>query len=404
MKELVILAHVITDSINTGFIPAAQRLGLSIVLLTDDAEVHRQYFNQEKLPAYPNEIIACDVFNPVAVIETITCRAKTPAAIFSNSDHLQTSTAIVADYFGLPRKNWHVTYRAKNKGEMRANLKARGLDTLWFTVVCNQVELARILDSIPFPCIVKPREGVASQLVSLSFNRTELETQCTAAWSTLPEQPMLLEEYIEGPLYTLETIGDHQEISVLGGFKVKLSPPPNFVELEASWGTGLTSVQENQMVDIIRRFGVGFGACHTEFIMTNQGPRLVEINYRNIGDYREFLMQDVLGIPLFEIVLRLYMGEPLSDLNTFPNTGAGLIRYFTAHAAGRLANAPDAFVRDMDDIQVTYKPLRMIGDFIHLTHSNKDYLGVLRGAGSNARCLNLEMDRITNGLAWEIEA
>lgn len=50
------------------------------------------------------------------------------------------------------------------------------------------------------------------------------------------------------------------------------------------------SAQENQVVDIIRCFGVGFGACHTEFVMTNKGPRLIEINYRNIGDYREFLM------------------------------------------------------------------------------------------------------------------
>lgn len=86
MKELIILAHVITDSVNAGFIPAAQRLGLSIVLLTDHAEAHRQYFNQVGLPAYPNEIVVCDVFNPLAVIETITCRAGTPVAIFSNSD------------------------------------------------------------------------------------------------------------------------------------------------------------------------------------------------------------------------------------------------------------------------------------------------------------------------------
>ena len=402
MKELIVLAHVITDSVNAGFIPAARRLGLSIVLLTDRVEAHRQYFKQIGLPAYPNEIIDCDVFNPLAVIETITCRAEKPVAFFSNSDHLQTSTAIVAEYFGLPRKKWHVTYRAKNKAEMRADLKTRGLDMLWFTVVCNKTALAQVLDSVPFPCIVKPREGVASQQVSLSYSRAELETQCATAWSTHPEKPLLLEEYIEGPLYTLETLGDDKKICVLGGFKVKLSPPPHFVELEASWGTGLTNAQETQVVDIIRSFGVGFGACHTEFVMTDKGPRLIEINYRNIGDYREFLMQDALNIPLFEIVLRLYMGEPLPHFNFAPD--AGLIRYFIAHSAGRLANAPEAFTRNTDDIQVTYQPLRMIDDIIQLTNSNKDYLGVLRGAGSDAQCLDLVMDRITQGLAWEIDA
>nr|SPS05774.1 conserved protein of unknown function [Candidatus Nitrotoga fabula] len=401
MKELIILAHVLTDSVNTGFIPAAQRLGLSVVLLTDHAEDHRQHFNQNRLPAYPHEIIACDVFNPVAVIETITCRPEAPVAIFSNSDYLQTSTAIAADYFGLPGKNWHVTYRAKNKGQMRANLKSHGLDTLWFAICCDKRDLEKFLDSVPYPCIVKPREGVASQLVSLCYSRDDLEAQCVAAWKILPGQPLLVEEYIDGPLYTLETIGDAQNICVLGGFKVKLSPPPNFIELEASWGTGLTREEEDKVVNIIRRFGVGFGACHTEFVMTEEGPRLIEINYRNIGDYREFLMQDALNIPLFEIVLRLYMGEPLPQL--CPDSSAGLIRYFTAHTTGKLAAAPEAFVHSLDKAQVTYTPLRLVGDFIHLTNSNKDYLGILWGAGSDAQFLGSEMDRITNGLAWEIK-
>lgn len=402
MKELIILAHVPTDSINDGFILAAQRLGLSVVLLSDHAEAHQQHFGQTGLAAYPSEIIACDVFNPLAVIGALTCRLQTPAAIFSNSDHLQTSTAIVANYFDLPRKDWHVTYRAKNKAEMRSSLQIRGLDVLWHAVVCDKAVLAQVAAQVPFPCIVKPREGVASQQVTLSYDRAELEAQCAAVWSEQPGLPLLLEEYIEGPLYTLETLGDGKQLCVLGGFQVKLSPPPYFVELEAKWGTGLTAAQETQVVDMIHRFGIGFGACHTEYVMTKKGPRLIEINYRNIGDYREFLLQDTLAIPLFEIVLRLYLGEPLPQLELARN--AALIRYFTAQSTGRLSDAPDAFVSRTDGLQLSYKPLRSTGEVINLTNSNKDYLGVLRGTGSDAQRLSAEMDRISASLAWGISA
>ncbi|OGB26589.1 MAG: siderophore biosynthesis protein [Burkholderiales bacterium RIFCSPLOWO2_02_FULL_57_36] len=402
MQELIVLAHVPTDSINDGFIPAAQRLGLSVVLLTDHADAHRQHFNQVGLAAYPTEIIACDVFNPLAVIGALTCRTHAAAAIFSNSDHLQTSTAIVADYFDLPRKDWHVTYRAKNKAEMRSRLQTRGLDMLWHAVVCDMAVLAQTADQVPFPCIVKPREGVASQQVTLSYNHAELEAQCAAIWSEQPELPLLLEEYIAGPLYTLETLGDGKQLCVLGGFQVTLSPPPYFVELEASWGTGLTAAQEAQVVDMIRSFGIGFGACHTEFVMTDKGPRLIEINYRNIGDYREFLLQDTLAIPLFEIVLRLYLGEPLPQLKLTQN--AALIRYFTAQSAGRLSDTPEAFVKHANDLLVTYKPLRAAGEIISLTNSNKDYLGVLRGTGADGQRLALEMDRISRSLTWGIAA
>ncbi|PTN12401.1 ATP-grasp domain-containing protein [Nitrosomonas aestuarii] len=402
MREIIILTHVITDSVNTGFIPAAQRLGLSVVLLTDNAEAHREYFSQSTLSAYPAAIFSCDVFNPLAVIEAVTRRPQKPAAIFSNSDHLQTSTAIAADYFGLPCKNWHVTYRAKHKAEMRAELQRRGIDGLWYAVVSNKTELEQILDSIPFPCITKPCEGVASQQVSLIYYRTELKTQCAAAWNIHPGQSLLIEEYIEGPLYTLETLGDNERLHVLGGFQVKLSPPPHFIELEASWGTGLTVEQETEVLNIIRNFGIGFGACHTEFVMTGAGPRLIEINYRNIGDYREFMLQDALDIPLFELVLRLYLGESLPHMNFSP--GAALIRYFTASSGGRLLYAPEPFFQQVEDIQITFKPLRAIGDMINLTNSNKDYLGVLRGTGLDAQYLCQEMSRIGEQLVWEIDS
>lgn len=401
MREIIVIAHVPTDSVNDGFIPAAQALGLHVVLLTDCAHAHREHFSQSGLSAYPDEILACDVFNPVALIDLITRRRQRPAAIFSNSDHLQSSTSIAAGYFGLPGKDWRTAYRAKNKAEMRRQLAALGIDTLWHRVACAADDLAAA-DEVPFPCIVKPREGVASQQVSLAHDRDELQAQCAAIWASHPGQAVLLEEYIDGPLYTMETLGDGKDVVALGGFRVKLSPPPHFVELEADWGTGLAAEQEGRLLDTLRRFGVGFGACHTEFVMTQSGPRLIEINYRNIGDYREFLLRDTLQIPLFEIVLRLYLGEPQPPLALAPH--AASIRYFTASAAGRLQRAPEAFSHADDKLRLTFKPLRQVGETIQLTHSNKDYLGVLRGAAASPQRLAEAIARTSANLAWEIVA
>lgn len=400
MKEIVIVAHIATDSVNEGFIPAAKALGLHVVLLTDCAPQHREHFAQPNPAGYPDEIIACDVFNPLAIIDTVTRRAHRPAAIFSNSDHLQTSTAMAARYFGLPAKDWRTTYRAKNKAEMRAQLAAQGIDTLWHAVVCEMAALTAVQEKVPFPCVVKPREGVASQQVSLSRDVAELKAQCTAVWATHPGQALLLEEYIEGPLYTLETLGDANDIMALGGFRTALSPPPHFVELEAIWGTGLPAETQAHVLDIIRRFGVGFGACHTEYVMSARGPRLIEINYRSIGDYREFLLRDTLQIPLFEIVLRLYLGEPLPRLDVAPN--AAWIRYFTVPAAGKLMQAPPAFAHQDGDIRLSYKPLRRVGESIQITNSNKDYVGVLRGTGRSAERLGAVIESTSSGLSWEV--
>lgn len=400
MRELIVIAHAPTDAVNEGFIPAAAALGLTVILLTDCAQAHRTHFSQTQLAVYPSEIIACDVFNPLAIIDTLTRRNQRPAAIFSNSDHLQSSTAIAAEYFGLPGKDWRTSYRAKNKAEMRAQLASLGIDVLWHHVVCEAEALAAISSEIPFPCVVKPREGVASQQVTLAHNLEELQVQCNAVWTIHAGQPLLLEEYIEGPLYTLETLGDGKDILVLGGFQVRLSPPPHFIEVEAIWGTGLGAEVEAKVADIIRHFGIGFGACHTEFVMTRHGPRLIEINYRNIGDYREFLLQDTLHIPLFEMVLRLYLGEPLPSIPISPETA--WIRYFTANQTGKLKHAPAAFSRTEEAVTLTYTPLRHVGDEIRLTNSNKDYLGVLRGTSACHEQLAASISKNSNELAWEI--
>jgi biotin carboxylase len=401
MKELVVLAHVPTDAVNEGFLPAARRLGLAVTLVTDCAEAHRAHFARPDLAAYPDEILSCDVFNPIAVLDLLSHRAGRPAAVFSNSDHLQTSTAAVADFLGLPRKDWHTAYRAKNKAEMRRRLAALGIDTLWHATVCDPAMLDAVA-SPPFPVVVKPREGVASLQVSLARDAAELREQCARVWAGHPGRPMLIEEYIDGPLHTLETLGDGRDMAVLGGFRVELSPPPHFVEHEAVWQSGAPQGPAARVLEIIRAFGVGFGACHTEYVMTERGPRLIEINYRNIGDYREFLLQDTLGIPLFETVLRLYLGEPLPSLRLADH--AARIRYFVAAQAGAVASAPIAFSEDGEHARLSFQPLRTTGDSFSLTHSNKDYLGVLRGCGPDAGRLAAAMDQVSRRLTWEIRA
>ncbi|TRW90646.1 siderophore biosynthesis protein [Candidatus Methylobacter oryzae] len=399
-QELILLAHVSTESVNDGFLPAARRLGLSPVLLTDQAEAHRQHFSQGGLPAYPETIIACDVFNPLAVIEAINRRGQKPAAIFSNSDHLQTSTAIAADYFNLPGKDWHVTYRAKNKAEMRAYLREHNIQPIRYAVASEPESLTKAAADVGFPCVVKPREGVASQEVALARDYAELAAHCLSVWQARPGQVMLLEEYIEGPLCTLETLGDGQGLRALGGFHVRLSAPPHFVELEADWSSELA--QQQDVLDRIVRFGVGFGACHTEFVLAEQGPRLIEINYRSIGDRRDFLLEQTLGIPLFETVLRLHLGEPLSALPLSPRAAA--IRYLTPATDGRIVSAPASFMRSEAAADIGLRVLRQAGDTIAITHSNKDYLGVLTGVGTDADAVHQALAQARAGLAWEIRS
>ncbi|GGO84103.1 carboxylate--amine ligase [Marinobacterium nitratireducens] len=400
--QIVFIAHVVTEVLNEGFLPAARALGLDPVIVTDLAAEHRRHFAEEDLQAYPDLILSCDVFNPLAVIETLQEAGIAPAAVFSHSDHLQTTTALVAQYFGLPGKDWQVCYRAKNKAAMRAYLAAAGAEPFWYRLVTAQDQLDAALADCPWPCVVKPREGVASLDVSLVRSAQELRDCCSRLWARQPGQPLLIEEYLEGPLCTLETLGDGERFEVLGGFRVELSEPPHFIEQAAHWGLELDERELQQMAGTLRDFGIGFGSCHSEFVLTERGPRLIEINYRTIGDGREFLLAETLGLPLFERVLQLHLGESLPALDL--SDTRLLIHYVLATESGRLEQVPGPRRERWGQGFVDFQPLRRAGDRLELSHSNKDYLGVIRAAGDSLAELQERTAQLLAGLSWEVRA
>jgi hypothetical protein len=394
-QPLVILTHIVHPAITEGFLPAARKRGLPVMLISDHAQAHRRELALAGHSAEGLEILECDVFNPLAVIELINAHGLRPAAVFSNSDHLQTATALVAETFGCPGKDWHLCYAAKNKAAMRERLQRLGLASPWFHVLTAS---GAVPSDAPFPLVAKPREGVASLDVRLCHNADELSAYCAQFWQHNPGRALLLEAYLEGPLFTLETLGDGQRLRAIGGFDVTLSPPPHFVELAARWNGPLCGEHRAAALAQVAAFGINFGVCHSEFILTAQGPVLVEINYRSIGDGREFLLDRLLPQGWFDRILALHLGEPLADAES---SGAeALVHYLVADRAGRLVEAPGSFQHEHDGHWSDYRALHQPGDEIRLSHSNKDYLGVLRLIAPNAASLDARLAATLADLRW----
>ncbi|WP_415857556.1 ATP-grasp domain-containing protein, partial [Pseudomonas fragi] len=178
-RPFVILAHVAHPAILEGFLPAAHKRGLPVVVITDHAQEHRRLLATSPISPDQLQVIECDVFNPLAVIESLNAQGLRPVAVFSNSDHLQTATAIVAEAFECPGKDWRLCYAAKNKAAMRERMQRLGLPGPWFQVLGANTELP---DDAPWPVVAKPREGVASLDVRLCHNAAELRAYCEQFW------------------------------------------------------------------------------------------------------------------------------------------------------------------------------------------------------------------------------
>jgi biotin carboxylase len=399
--RLCLIASKPTDSVILGFLPAAARLGLEVVLLTDQPEEHeRAQARQLPRPGCPRpgaerdaepagdgppaRFAGCDVRDARELIGAI-AELPAPDAIVSNSDHLQTQTALAAAYFDLPGKDWRSAVRAKDKSLMRRRLDEAGIE---------RVAAARIRagghppDGLRYPVVLKPAEGVASEDVVLVASPEELAEQSARILARRPGETLLAEEYLPGELHTLETLGDGKRTWVLGGFRTALSPPPYFIEQRLTWAVPAPEAAREHVLGALGALGVSFGACHTEYVDGSRGPALIEVNDRLIGDHCDFVLSDLLGVDLFDLVLRVHLGESLPAEPPRPWGGAGhaVIDYVVADRSGTLAAVPPPGARPTGtpDVRLSFQPLRAAGDDIVVTHTNRDYLGVISAIGTDA--------------------
>ncbi|GAA4230174.1 biotin carboxylase [Streptosporangium album] len=375
-----------TDSVTDGFLPAAHALGCDVTILTDRPEHHA---------ATGAEVLHCDVRDARAMIDII-AHHHTPDAVFSNSDHIQAETALAAAYFGLPGKDWRACVATKNKALTRRRLSAAGVETV------RSVRLAPddpVPPDPPFPAVVKPREGVASEDVLLVRDVGELAAAVRDIRGRRPGETLVVEEYLDGPLHTLETVGDGEEVRVLGGFRTTLGPLPYFVEERLDW-EGTPPAREH-LLRALDALGVGFGACHTEYVMTPAGPRIIEVNYRVIGDHCDFLLGDLLGVPLFEHILGVHLGAALPEPGRAGGHGTALS--LVADRPGTVAASPGTVVPAAGDrVRLWHRPLRAVGDRIDLSHTNRDYLGVVRAIGPDRAGVDAAVDAFTARHPWVI--
>ncbi|MGI5322806.1 ATP-grasp domain-containing protein [Actinomadura nitritigenes] len=384
--SLYVVAGKATDSVTHGFLPAAARLGLDVVLLTDRPAAHADVAGR---------VVECDVSDFRHIIARV---GDEPAGIFSNSDFLQAPAALAAAYFGLPGKDWRAATRAKNKALTRRHLAA--LDPVF------SADAFHVPPDAPYPLVLKPREGVASEDVYLVRDARELEAR-RGEVAARRGDPLVAEEYLPGRLHTLETLGDGRELRVLGSYRTTVSPPPFFVEERLEWAP--PPPETPQVLAQLDALGVGFGACHTEFVVHEGRARVIEVNYRLIGDHCDFLLADLLGVPLFERILGVHLGEPLGpDVPSATGSGVpsgrghAVAEAVIADRAGVLRAAPGPMEFDDGAVRLAYRPQRAVGDAVALTRTNRDYLGTVRAIGPARDEVEAALARFRSAHDWTI--
>ncbi|WP_394939684.1 acetyl-CoA carboxylase biotin carboxylase subunit family protein [Psychromicrobium sp. YIM B11713] len=400
-----------TISVTEGFLPAAAALGLPLVVLTDQVEAHAEAYRD--MPTPPLAIEAVNVNDPAETASRVTAlsaRYGQPQALFSNSDHLQFSASLAAELLSLPAKDWRSALRCKNKALTRQTLSEAGLDSVFSVEIPADTEpqdLDAMLAEVPFPAVIKPREGVATEDVLFVADRRELRSAMTRIRQRRGAVALVVEEYLSGKFYTFDTLGDGEELLHIGSWHTELSEPPFFDELRDTWYPELPPAVVSSLKAQLRALGVNLGACHTEFVVDGGRARIIEVNYRLIGGSMDLFTSELLGIDLFAEVISLHCGQSLSEASRSAGKPPrqARVEYVFAEGAGRLTELPQASDAVLESgVRLIHKPIQEAGSLLHGGHTKRDYLSAVQAIGPDLVSVDREISAFLAANRWLVEA
>ncbi len=217
-----------------------------------------------------------------------------------------------------------------DKHAMRELLAERGLSPVSFEAAPTRQEVPGAAHRIGYPAVVKPATLAGSRGVFL-WQRPDDH----ATWTDLVDEydyhgPFLVEEYLRGPEYSVETLSWEGRHQVVGITEKLLGPPPLFVEvghvhpaqLPADRGPAIEALT----TEFLTACGYRFGPAHTEVIWTQRGPRIVESQARLGGDRIPRLVELATGLDIEKAIFASMAGTP-TELSA--PTATAIVRFFT---------------------------------------------------------------------------
>lgn len=234
-----------------------------------------------------------DYFYPISIVDKEyildECRKIQPDGVCSIASDLAAITVnFVAENLGLPCNSTKYTSVQTNKYEMRKAMLEAGIDCPKFVLADEELN-SSMLDDFHYPIIVKPTDRSGSRNIMKLDSISGVEKAVKDACETSFEHKAIIEEYITGNEYSMETIsykGNHHFLAVT---KKYTTGAPHFIETGHKQPSDLPDDIKNKAINIVFKaldaLHIENSAGHSEFRVDENGNvRIIEIGARMGGD------------------------------------------------------------------------------------------------------------------------
>jgi biotin carboxylase len=239
--------------------------------------------------------------------------------IFTAGTDFSSSVAWVAEHLGLPGIPYATAMRATDKCLMRRAFEAAGVPSPRSTCWDGSGD-PRPAPGMLFPLVVKPVDNMGARGVRRVQNESDLLAACREALPLSRSSRVIIEEYMDGPEFSLDAIVYKGKITVCGVADRIIRFPPWFVEMGHTMPTEFppdrVSAIESVFEAGIRAIGIDNGAAKGDIKLTPRGPMVGEIAARLSGGFMSgWTFPLASGVEVTEAALNIAVGLAPGDMS-----------------------------------------------------------------------------------------
>lgn len=323
MKKILILG---ASFLQVPIIKEANRLGYKSIVIDQNPQAEGfRYADDYKL------ISTLDYKK----IRELVADARPDGIVTAATDMPMRVISKIGQEFNLNTIPYNVACNTTDKVLMREKLYMDNVPMPKFKVVKNFEEFNQAINTMKGKCIIKPADSSGSRGVYLLENRLNLLEKYERTKRYSKSGVILVEEFLQGKEVSVEAFTENGQTTIIAITDKITTAPPYFTEMGHVIQSDLNEAESTAVKDLtiqtIQSMGIKLGPTHTEIMVTDKGPKVIEIGARLGGDMiSSHLVPHATGINLLELHLRQSVRDKLPNYNNVKNNGSA-IRYFNSH-------------------------------------------------------------------------
>ncbi len=357
-----------------------------------------------KYDDYISEIIKVDSIDEEGELYKEWVAGKKYDAIVPFSEFSVILVEKISKFLKTPSNNIKNINAFRNKEKMRILLEDNNISQAKLIhVIDNEINDydRNVILNLKFPVIVKPVDCAGSINVQLCNSADEVLKASTNVLNFKEmkgvgikfKQKVLIEEYVDGPEYSIECLIQDKEIKYISNTKKILTAPPYFDEV----GHIVNVLPDEVDSEIIKRlvnkiinaFDFSLGAMHVEYKVRDNRPYVIEIGFRIAGDYIPEMIEIIHNVNMEEELINIRAGNDIKiNVENSINKFIGIKFLFSddhnpiINESLNILECKMPFRRDLENL---YSPsthvFNRLGHIIFESDNKKDLLNIIEYKG-----------------------